>query len=442
MKLEKKDILFIGFMLFSMFFGAGNLIFPPFLGQSSAENMIPAMIGFLATAVILPVLGVIVVSEADGLDRLANRVNTKFSLIYTILIYISIGPGLGIPRAGSVPFEMAVAPYLPKDTNLTLVMFIYSFVFFAVSAWLTMNPSKMIDRLGSILTPILLILILFMFGAFLLKGHVDISTAQPEYQTLPFLKGFCEGYQTMDAIGALNFGLVIAVTLHERGVKKKKDVVSYTLKTGLIAGVVLAIVYIMLTYMGAASSGVYSLQENGAWTLRCVVNQLFGEAGAIILAAIFILACLTTCVGLIASISEYFAGLWPRFSYKQYVLIITAISFIICNQGLTTILNVSVPILSAIYPMSIMLILLGLSDKWIKNNTYIYPFTIFGVGIISILFAFEEAGVSLGAFGTLLTHLPFYSLGFGWVTIAIVMIILSYVFAKIHPNKVQSVKSI
>ena len=185
----------ISFMLFSLFFGAGNLIFPPFLGQNAGDHLVSAMVGFLATAVILPVLGVIVVAEFDGLDRLAQNVGKHFSLIFTVLIYLSIGPGLGIPRAASVPFEMAVAPYLPEGQSVKLWMAVYSLVFFLIALWLCMTPGKLVNRIGHVLTPSLLILIIFLFISFLFKGEVNIAPAQEVYQKGAFFKGFSEGYQ-------------------------------------------------------------------------------------------------------------------------------------------------------------------------------------------------------------------------------------------------------
>ena len=432
MKLGKKNMMFISFMLFSLFFGAGNLIFPPFLGQNAGENTLPALIGFLSTAVILPVLGVIVVSQSDGLDKLAGRVGKVFSIVFTVLIYLSIGPGLGIPRAASVPFEMAIAPYLSENANTTLWMLLYSLVFFLIAGWLAMNPNKLIQRIGSFLTPTLLCLLVFLFGSFLFRGQVKVAPAQPAYQHMPFMTGFNEGYQTMDTIAALNFGLVIAVTLRSVGVDEKKSVVSYTVKAGLIAGGILSAVYLMLTYMGYCSSGVYPIQGNGAWTLRCIVAQIFGTPGAILLAAIFTLACLTTCVGLITSISQFFANLFPKISYKILVLGITVFSFIICNQGLNTILSISVPILNAIYPIAIVLILLGLADRWTSKNRFVYPVTIAGVGVVSVLHALDGLKVPLGFVKTMLNWLPFYEKGFGWVSVAIVMVLISLLLGAVR----------
>ena len=435
MKLSNKKMLFISFMLFSLFFGAGNLIFPPFLGQNAGENTVAAILGFVITAVVLPVLGVIVVAKTDGLDKLAGRVNAKFAVVFTLLIYLSIGPGLGIPRAASVPFEMAVAPYLPQGANLGLFMLLYSLVFFVVACWLSLNPSKLLERVGRFLTPSLLILIVFLFISFVFKGETAVAQPQADYLQAPFLKGFCEGYQTMDTIAALNFGLVIATTLGTLGAKEKSDVMKYTKLAGVFAGSILTAVYVMLTFMGMQSSGVYPVQENGAWTLRQIVYQIFGNTGAILLAAIFTLACLTTCVGLITSISQFFSTFFKKISYRQWVFAITIFSFAICNQGLNTILSISVPILNAIYPVSIVLIVLGLCDRFIGKNRYIYPFTVLGTAWVSVISAVDGAGVSMGFLGTLCKALPFNDLGFGWVCVAVVMFVAAVVAGAVFKKE-------
>ena len=431
MKLEKKQIVLVSFMLFSLFFGAGNLIFPPFLGQNAGDSAPVALLGFIVTAVVLPILGVIVVAKTDGLTNLSKRVSGSFATVFTVLIYLSIGPGLGIPRAASVPFEMAVAPYLPEGSNLQIYMLIYSLVFFVIATWLALNPSKLLGRIGNFMTPSLLILIAFLFINFLIRGVTEVSLPQEAYLASPLLKGFCEGYQTMDAIAALNFGLVIATTLRmNMGLTDDKDVMKYTKISGVLAGVLLALVYSMLSYMGMASSGVYPIQANGAWTLRCIVYQLFGGFGAILLAAIFTLACLTACVGLITSISQFFANLLHK-NYKLIVLSIVIFSFVVCNQGLTTILGISIPILTAIYPVAIVLIVFGLIHEHIKDNKYIYPLTVWGTGIISVFLALDGIKIPMGPITTLCKALPLYELSFGWVTITAIMIVISVIMNKV-----------
>lgn len=426
MKLSKNQTILISFMLFSLFFGAGNLIFPPFLGQNAGNHTLVAMAGFLITAVVLPVLGVVVVAEFGGLDKLGKEVGKHFSVIFAVLIYLAIGPGLGIPRAASVPFEMAVAPYLPANANTSTWMLVYSFIFFLIALWLCLTPNKLVERIGRYLTPSLLFLLVFLFVNFLIRGNKNIANAELEYLTEPFLKGFAEGYNTMDAIAALNFGLVIATTLSSFGFTQKKQQISYTIRAGVIAGVILALIYIMLSYMGMCSSGVYSIQDNGAWTLRCIVYQLFGNFGAILLAAIFTLACLTTCVGLINSISLFFSERFGRLSYRAWVYVIIIFSFLVCNLGLNTILSISIPILNAIYPVAIVLIVLGLTHRFWLNNQYVYPVVVTGTSVVSVIYALDQINISLGLITSILkNHLPLYSLGYGWVLVALVLLVIS-----------------
>lgn len=316
-KLSRKDFRLIGFMLFSLFFGAGNLIFPPFLGQSAGEHAWISMVGFFITAVGFPIMGVVAVAKSGGLYQLASRVNTKFAAIFTVLIYLSIGPGLGIPRAGSLPFEMAVAPYISGGEGIVLgARFLYTLIFFSIAFWLCLSPTKLVDRIGKYLTPILLVLIAIVFIASLFKPLGGYGKATGEYMNSPFVKGFLEGYLTMDTIAALNFGIVISLAIKSKGIQSEKAVVGTSIKAGLLAGALLVAVYSMLCHLGAASGGRYGMTENGAQTLQNVMIYLFGQPGAILLALIFTVACLTTCVGLITSCSEYFASLTTKVSYK------------------------------------------------------------------------------------------------------------------------------
>ena len=441
MKLNKKNMVVISFMLFSLFFGAGNLIFPPFLGQNAGEHTFTAMAGFLLTAVVLPVLGVIVVARFDGLDKLSGKAGKRIAFIFTVLIYLSIGPSLGIPRAASVPFEMAVSPYLPVDANRTLWMVLYSALFFLVALWLCLNPGKLVQRIGRVLTPSLLILLVLLFISFVTKGNVNVAPALDSYQSSAFLKGFTEGYNTMDTIAALNFGLVISTTLVSFGLNEKKDRITHTVYAGIFAGSILAIVYMMLSYMGMCSSGVYAVQENGAWTLRCIVQQVFGDGGAILLAAIFTLACLTTCVGLINSISQFFSILFKKVSYKVWVIGIVCFSFLVCNLGLNVILSISVPVLNIVYPVSIVLILLGLTDTLWQDHPYVYPFTVLGTAVFSVLHTLDTLGITFGVFSDVLKMIPLYSSGFGWVIVACGMMLVSIVAEKmknIHVSETQN----
>ena len=433
MKLTKRQMLPVCFMLFSLFFGAGNLIFPPFLGQNAGSQTPFAMLGFLITAVVLPVLGVIVVAEFGGMDNLARKVNAQFAMFFTVAIYLSIGPGLGIPRAASVPFEMAISPYLPEGASFPLFMFLYSLVFFLTACWLALAPNKLVNRIGKVLTPSLLILLVVLFVSFVFGGNRTVNAPQAAYADSAFVTGFLEGYNTMDAIAALNFGLVIATTLRSLKVEGKKDMMRCTVRAGVVAGSILAMIYMMLSFMGMQSSGVYDLKGNGAWTLRCIVHQLFGGPGAVLLAVIFTLACLTTCVGLITSISQYFSTLLPKISYRKWAIGISLFSFAVCNQGLNTILSISVPVLNFIYPISIVLIVLGLFHRHFEENRLVFPLTVGAVGLTSLLYALDQQAVTLGFVHAFLNKLPFYEMGMGWVPVALVMVVLSALLTAMKP---------
>lgn len=437
--LSKKDLVLVSLMLFSLFFGAGNLIFPPFLGQAAGSATWIAMAGFFITAVGFPVLGVIAVAKSGGLYLLAKRVHPVFAAVFTVLIYLSIGPGLGIPRAGSLPFEMAVAPYLPENVSTTLALFLFTLVFFSVAYWLSLSPAKLVDRMGKVLTPALLVLILVIFIASVFRPLGGYREATGEYMTSPFVKGFLEGYLTMDTIAALNFGIVIALAIKSRGVTDDKLVVSNSIKAGVIAGSLLIAIYAVLGHLGATSGGKFGATENGAQTLTNVITYIFGKPGAVLLAVIFTLACLTTCVGLITSCSQYFASLTSKVSYKGFVRILALLSMGIANMGLTQILSISVPVLNAIYPIAIMLIVLGMMNRVFKGNTMAYRLTILFTGVVSVVDALGQVGIRVGAVTTLFERLPLYSQGLGWVVPAVVGILLGVIIKIVNEN-IKTVK--
>ena len=283
------------------------------------------------------------------------------------------------------------------------------------------------DRISKYMTPTLLILIGFVFINFLFRGAVNVDVARAVYTEGAFFAGFVEGYQTLDMVAGLNYGLVIAINLKNLGVKKEKDIMHYSIRACIYAGLILAAVYLMLSYMGMCSSGIYPLQDNGAWILRAIVQQLFGNIGAIILAGIFTVACLSVCIGLLTSIGQFFEDLFKKFTYKQLVLGMAIFSFVICNQGLTTILNISVPILNAIYPMSIVLVIFGMVDEKLKRFPLIYPVTVLSVGVISVIHGAEGYGLTLGVISRLLHQLPLYDMGFGWIWVAAVAIVVAVV---------------
>ncbi|KEI06951.1 branched-chain amino acid transport system II carrier protein [Clostridium botulinum] len=426
--LSGKNLLLVSLMLFSLFFGAGNLIFPPFLGQAAGSNTWIAMCGFFVTAVGFPILGVIAVAKSGGLHALSKKVHPAFAVVFTVLIYLSIGPCLGIPRAGSLPFEMAVAPFLPEGLiSNRLALFSYTFVFFSVAYWLCLTPSKLVNRMGKVLTPTLLTLITCIFLASLFKPLGGYGEATGEYVKSPLVKGFLDGYLTMDTIAALNFGIVISLAVKAKGVKAQKAVINNSIKAGLIAGALLVFIYSMLGHLGATSGGRFGVTENGAQTLANIMQYIFGKPGLVLLAITFTLACLTTCVGLITSCSQYFVTVIPNVKYITFVRGLSLSSMVLANMGLTKILAVSVPVLDAIYPIAIVLILLSMVDSLFRESSVVYISTIAFTSVISILYALSSAGLKLEVLEQLLNKLPLYSQGLGWVVPSAVGFVLGLV---------------
>lgn len=427
-ELSKKNLFFVGLMLFCMFFGAGNLIFPPFLGQQSGTNSLIAFAGFIISAVGLPVIAVVVVAKAKGLSSLASHISPVFAIVFTVLIYLSIGPFLGIPRTGSLAFQMGLAPFLTKSLGKSMVpLFLYTLVYFGICYWLSLTPSKLVDRLGKVLTPILLILIAGIFVCSIFKPIGNFAMPKGEYASFPFFKGFSEGYMTMDAIAALNFGIVIATTLKQMGVKKEKDLVAYSTKAGLIAGFFLIVIYAMLTYLGASSRNISLNAETGAEILTAVSNYLFGSYGSLILGITFALACLTTAVGLITSCSEYFVALNSKISYKAWVGILSVSSLIFANVGLAKILAISVPVLNAIYPMAIVLMLLFLSNNLFGGSKYVYMLGMFFTAAFSIMDSLNQSVLKIDIVNKLFGYMPLYTKGLGWIAPALLGVALGYV---------------
>ena len=265
-KLSGKRQALVGFTLFSMFFGAGNLIFPPGVGAQAGTLTWPAMLGMAFSAVGLPVLGVVAVARSGGLAALGNRVHPLFSRVFTILAYLSIGPCLAIPRTASTSFEMAVPPFAGPDAPLGLLQLLYSLVFFVAALWVALRPEKLTDRLGKVMCPILILLIVVTFVGCLvnpLEGYGPPQDAA--YAANPVAKGFLDGYQTMDTIAALVFGIIISLNIRAMGVEREEDVVKSTVRAGWIAGAMLLAVYSMLAHVGALSGGAFPGPPTARW---------------------------------------------------------------------------------------------------------------------------------------------------------------------------------
>ena len=409
--LRGKKLLLVGFTLFSMFFGAGNLIFPPFLGAQAGTALWLAFAGFAVSAIGLPIAGVAAVARAGGLPALAGRVHPRFAQVFAVLVYLSIGPCLAIPRTASTSFEM-LTPLVGRSTP---GQFIYSLVFFAAAYFVALKPEKLTQRLGRILCPALLVLIVVLFaGCILRPAAPGYGTPAEAYAALPAAQGVLDGYQTMDALAALNFGAVIALNLQAVGITEEAAVRRGTIRAGLIAGGMLLVVYAMLTHIGGISGATFPGSGTGAAVLTALADGLFGRVGQVLLAAIFVIACFNTCVGLIASVGEYFHELLPRLPYPAIAAFFALMSMLLANIGLAGILSLSVPVLNAIYPIAIILIVVEFLPGRFQR-TSVWRLSILFTAIQSI-----PAALPFGPLSTLMNALPLSSLGFGWLLPALI----------------------
>ena len=433
--MSKRNRMIMGLTLFSMFFGAGNLIFPPFLAYQAGSVTWPAMVGFCISAIGFPILGVVAVAKAGGLDVLSKRVNPIFAQVFVLLAYLSIGPGLAIPRNSVTSFEMAVLPFLGEGAPVGMLQLIYSAVFFLVAVIVALKPEKLSDRLGKIMTPILLTLIVVIFAGCLFKDHAGYGDVTTAYQNHAGIKGFLDGYQTMDAIAALNFGFIIALNIRTMGVENEKQIVGETVHAGWIAGALLLAVYCALAHIGGVASGFLEGAENGARTLTGMVDWMFGPIGNAILAAVFVIACLNTCIGLLTCCSDYFHKLLPKISYRAWVIFFAASSMIVANAGLNTILSVSVPVLGALYPVCILLILLGIFHHWVGKLPLIYPVSVLFTGVVSILTMIKDLGWAGTALDGVFAILPLSEQGLPWLIPAVLGIALGAVLSLVSRKK-------
>ncbi|SFE16876.1 branched-chain amino acid transport system II carrier protein [Trichococcus pasteurii] len=425
-KLSNKEYIYIGSMLFGLFFGAGNLIFPVHMGQLAGQNLLPAILGFIVTAVGLPFLGIVAMglSGKESLLEMASKVHPKYGVFFTAALYLTIGPFFATPRTATVSFEAAFAPYLdPSMTKMTL--FLFSLLFFAAVLWFSLKPSEILKWVGKVLNPIFLVFlsILILFGFFAPMGTASEIPVDASYQTGAFFKGFLEGYNTMDALASLAFGIIVVTTIQGLGVTKTTTIAKDTIKSGTISMLLMAVIYGSLVYLGATSRGIFEISDNGGIALAQISNEYFGIFGAVLFAVIITVACLKTAIGLITAISETFVHMFPgSLDYKKYVYLFTAISFGLANLGLSQIIAFSIPVLMFLYPLSITLILLSIMSSQFNDRTIVYQMTtLFTLPFATVDFlkalpqGIKDAVGLNGVIAWTDSAIPLSDIGMGWL---------------------------
>ena len=433
-KLSSKDYLYLGSMLFGLFFGAGNLIFPVHMGQEAGANVWPAIIGFLITGIGLPFLGIIAIgiSGENGLFDLASRVHKGYGYFFTVALYLVIGPFFAMPRLAATSFEIGLTPFVAENQK-TLFLAIFSILFFALSWWFSRNPSKLLDYVGKFLNPLFLVLLAILIVMSFVKPMANIHdiTVLGKYRDHAFFTGFQNGYNTLDVLASLAFGIIVVNTLKNKGVTKKSTITADTFKSGAVSVLLMGIIYSFLSLMGTMSMGKFDLSENGGIALAQIAHYYLGTGGSIILALIVVVACLKTTIGLTTAFSETFAELFPGLSYSTLIAGVSIIPCIIANVGLTSIISYSTPVLMFLYPLAIILVLLGVSGPLFKNNPIVYQtVTIFTIipalidGLQSSPAWIQNASITQKIIEFAKNTLPFFGIGMGWIVPAVFGLIL------------------
>ncbi|WP_394131177.1 branched-chain amino acid transport system II carrier protein [Shewanella maritima] len=416
-KMSLTDTLGLGFMAFAFFLGAGNLIFPPFAGMLAGENMSLAMVGFLATAVGLPLIGLIAVAKAKG--KIMALLPAFAATALAVAIYIIIGPAFAAPRTGLVAYEIGARPFIENadavmsifGREFNISQLIYSIVFFSIVMWLSLFPGKLLDNVGKVLTPVLLFLLVGLALSVMFIPGSEVGAAQGAYQSDPFTTGFIEGYNTMDTLASLMFGILIIDILRKKGVSDVADQTKYLVRAAIIAASGLAFVYVSLFFLGSTAGELAAGTDNGGQILTNYVTHEFGAMGTVMLSTVVTLACLTTAVGLVTACSEFFNELQPKISYRAFVIFFSVVCATVANVGLAELISISIPVLMTIYPVAIALVLVTfLTDKFPR------PALAHRVVLAVALFCGIFDGLKAAGFeANLLSFIPLHAQGMAWV---------------------------
>ena len=408
------DIFVVGFALFSMFFGAGNVVFPPFLGMSAGQNWLTGLVCYYIADIGLAILAMLSMFKRGGVNAIlspAGRIPATILMCATVLC---IGPMLAIPRTAAMTFETSIEPLIPSVGSV-----VFSIAFFILVFLCSVRESAVVDIVGKVMTPLLLIGLLVL----IIKGAVN---PLGEINPVPHAAnvagdGIKAGYQTMDVLATLVFGGLILKSAHEKGYTEEKEKGSIAIKSGLVAGAILLIVYTGLTHLGATVSSVYDLSMGRSSLMLAIVEGLMGQKGTVLYALVVALACITTAIGLVSSCAEYFANLFKgKISYAVLVFIICLFSAIVSNVGLDMLISIAAPVLDVVYPPILVLIALSFLPQQ-KKGVY-FASTLCAVIMSSITAISVYGNISM----PFLKLLPFDHLGFNWLVPSIIAAFIGY----------------
>ncbi|MCG7422390.1 branched-chain amino acid transport system II carrier protein [Micrococcus porci] len=432
-RLRPGQTLLLASLVFGLFFGAGNLIFPAGLGRDAGSAVVPATLGFLLTAVGLPVLGIIAsaLTRSRSVREMTAPISPWFATAFTCLLYLAIGPLFAIPRTATVSYEIGVAPLAGDGPWLP----VFTLVFFGVAAVAAFRPGRLLDWVGRFLTPVFLLLL----GALAVAAVVapmssgDLPAPAGPYADGALTAGILDGYNTMDALASLAFAVLIVEAAGRLGVDSPRRLAVELGKAGIVGGLGMAVVYGALAYIGATSHGALPGAASGGAVLAGTASHYFGPAGTWLIAAIVLAACLKTSIGLIVACGEMFAEMFPG-SYRVWASVFLLVSLVIANLGLEAIIAWSIPVLMFLYPLAIVIIALGLGWGWVRHHLTVARAVVAFTAVAAVFDLLAALPETLAATGpvTALTDLagrilPWYENGFGWVVPALVGLVVGLV---------------
>ena len=446
-KLTVKENIYVASMLFGLFFGAGNLIFPTAVGQLAGRNMWSAILGLLITGVGLPLLGVAALglSRSDGLFSLSSKVNRPYAYFFTCALYLTIGPFFAIPRCATVSFTVGLEQILPQNGNMKLYLLLFTLAFFIAALLFSLRPGKILTWVGKLLTPLFLLVLAILVVTALLHPTDRIADVTPSaaYATAPFFAGFLEGYNTMDALASLAFGIVVINVIRGLGVTEPGAIAKNTVLSGIFSCLFMGGIYVAVTIVGAQSHSLTVSCTNGGEAFAVIAEHYLGRAGLVVLALTVILACLKTSIGLVTSCAETFTAMFPNGpKYGFWATCFSIFSLLVTNIGLNAIIAISLPVLMFLFPLAITLILLALLGNLYGHDTVVYRW-VTGFTLAAALFDFvkalpkaiTETPVVSAVIGFADSYLPFFELGLGWICPAAVGLFVGLIFHRTRRNR-------
>ncbi|HGU9768669.1 TPA: branched-chain amino acid transport system II carrier protein [Morganella morganii] len=431
-----KDMLVLGMMVFALFLGAGNIIFPPMAGYHSGTDWFSASLGFIVTGVVLPFLTLITVAVKGRGERLSVDLPRWVSVTFWVALYLILGSTFAMPRVTNTAYELGFLPlgFVEKSTASHLI---FAFVFNFVSMFFMLKQGTMISAIGKFMTPALLFLLVAVGIAVVRTPLSPINEPINQYVDFAFFSGIVDGYQTMDVLSAMAFGGIVARALASRGITSPQDVVVITIKAGLIAVGLLAALYICLFYLGATSDAVSQTATNGGQIFSRYVDALYGALGTWLMCGIVLLASMTTFVGVTSACADFFATFNPRLDYRFWVVVSTLLTTIVSTFGLDTLLRVTIPVLLLIYPTTVALVFLQFARRKMRNPRFTYCFTVAVLVVMSAFDTLNNIGLLSENVLAVLHRMPLFKEGIGWLLPGVIAFIISFVAGNMKPAKPQ-----